>query len=193
MNLSENVQSGKSILLVSRVTSSNIFWVISFSILTALSAQVVVPVQPVPFTLQTMLVLLSGAFLGKKNGAYSQLVYLASGAAGLPVFAGFGLGLPVLLGPTGGYLLAFPIAAYLVGAVVEKYGNNFAIILSMLLGTVTILSFGTIFLSLFMNYDLSKAFVTGFALFSIWGLIKIAAASSIYLAFSKRFPILPKK
>lgn len=193
MNLSETTQSGKSILLLSRATSSNIFWVLSFSILTALSAQIVVPVQPVPFTLQTMLVLLSGAFLGKKNGAYSQLVYLASGVAGLPVFAGLGFGIPVLFGPTGGYLLAFPIAAYLVGAIVEKHANNFTVILSMILGTVTILSLGTLFLSLFMNFTFSEAFVSGFALFSIWGIVKIAAASSIYLSFSKRFPILPKK
>ena len=186
MNLSEKAQSGKSLLALSKVTSSKIFWIISFSILTALSAQVVVPVQPVPFTLQTMLVLLSGAFLGSKNGAYSQLVYLTAGIAGLPVFAGFGFGLPVLFGPTGGYLLAFPIAAYIVGAIVESNISKLSVVLSMVLGTVTILFIGAAYLSIFLNHNFAAAFFSGFAIFALWGLIKVAAASSIYFAISKR-------
>jgi len=191
MNISEKAQSGKSLLVLSKVTSSQIFWVISFSILTALSAQVVVPVQPVPFTLQTMLVLLSGAFLGSKNGAYSQLVYLSAGVFGLPVFAGFGFGLPVLFGPTGGYLLAFPIAAYIVGAVIENTESKTAVILSMIVGTITILFIGASYLSVFLSHNFTAAFFSGFAIFAIWGLIKVAAASSIYLSLSKRFSRLP--
>lgn len=191
MNISENAQSGKSLLVLSKVTSSQIFWVISFSILTALSAQVVVPVQPVPFTLQTMLVLLSGAFLGSKNGAYSQLVYLSAGIIGLPVFAGFGLGLPVLLGPTGGYLLAFPLAAYIVGAIIENTGSKISVILSMIVGTLTILFIGALFLSVFLNHNFTAAFFSGFAIFAIWGLIKVAAASSIYLSLAQKFGRLP--
>ncbi len=192
MNISENVQSKKSVLTLSKIISSQIFWVLSFSVLTALSAQVVVPVQPVPFTLQTMLVLLSGAFLGSKNGAYSQLIYLSAGVVGLPVFAGFGLGFPVLLGPTGGYLLAFPIAAYIVGAIIENTESRISVILSMIIGTITILFIGASYLSIFLNHNFAAAFFSGFAIFSIWGLIKVAAASSIYLSFAKRFSRLPK-
>ncbi|MCU0333403.1 MAG: biotin transporter BioY, partial [Ignavibacteriaceae bacterium] len=73
--------------LLSSVKESKLFWVVSFSILTAISAQISIPIKPVPFTLQTMVVLLAGAFLGAKNGAYSQLLYIALGAIGLPVFA----------------------------------------------------------------------------------------------------------
>ena len=91
--------------------------VLAFALLTALGARVSVPlgVTPVPMTLQTLFVLLAGAFLGPVAGATSQLTYLALGAAGAPVFAMGGGGLPWLLGPTGGYLMAFPMAAALTG------------------------------------------------------------------------------
>jgi biotin transporter BioY len=96
--------------LFSSVKESTIFWVLSFSILTAISAQISIPIKPVPFTLQTMIVLLAGAFLGAKNGAYSQLIYICLGAIGLPVFAQTAdgtMGLARLIGPTGGYLTSF--------------------------------------------------------------------------------------
>ena len=60
--------------LLSSVKESELFWIVSFAVLTAISAQVSIPVKPVPFTLQTIIVLLAGAFLGAKNGAYSQLL-----------------------------------------------------------------------------------------------------------------------
>ena len=105
------------------LSSSKIFWITVFAILTSLSAQVAIPAKPVPFTLQTLLVLLSGALLGSRNGAYSQFLYLLMGIVGLPVFAQIPdapLGFSRIIGPTGGYLLAFPIAAYLVGFLIEK-------------------------------------------------------------------------
>jgi biotin transport system substrate-specific component len=87
-----------------------------FAIATALSAkvQVVLPGTPVPFTFQPLLVLLSGALLGARLGTASQLLYLTAGALGVPAFA-FGGGAAYLLGPTGGYLLAYPLAAMTVG------------------------------------------------------------------------------
>lgn len=88
----------------------------AFAVLTALGARVVVPlpVTPVPVTLQLVAVLLAGVCLGPRGGAASQLLYVGAGAAGLPVFAAGG-GWAYLLGPTGGYLLAFPVAAYMAG------------------------------------------------------------------------------
>lgn len=85
-------------------------------LLTALAARVAVPVpgSPVPFTLQPMAVLIAGVALGPRLGAASMAAYLAAGAAGLPVFVAGG-GLAYLLGPTGGYLLAYPAAAAVVG------------------------------------------------------------------------------
>lgn len=91
--------------------------VLGFALLTALGARVSMPLPgtPVPFTFQVMAVLLAGWLLGPRLGAASQVAYLAAGAAGLPVFAAGG-GLAYLLGPTAGYLLAYPAAAWLVGA-----------------------------------------------------------------------------
>lgn len=88
----------------------------AFALLTALGARIAVPLPgtPVPFTFQVVAVLLAGWMLGPRLGAASQAAYLAAGAAGLPVFAAGG-GLAYLLGPTGGYLLAYPAAAALVG------------------------------------------------------------------------------
>lgn len=88
-----------------------------FAALTAVCAQVTVPLffSSVPFTLQVFAVLASGAVLGSRRGFLSQVVYLVLGAAGAPVFARFHGGAQVLVGPTAGYLWAFPIAAYLAG------------------------------------------------------------------------------
>ncbi len=85
-----------------------------FVVLTALGAHVEVPMLPVPITLQTLFVVLSGILLGPWLGAASQLAYLGVGLAGAPVFAVLP-GPPALLGPTAGYLLAFPAAALLAG------------------------------------------------------------------------------
>lgn len=75
---------------------------------------------PVPITLQTLAVLLSGAVLGMRRGFLAVLLYVAAGAAGLPVFSGGAAGLAVLTGPTAGYLVGFPLAAALCGAIVER-------------------------------------------------------------------------
>src|SRR5882762_512530 len=90
------------------------------AILVAAAAQVAVPLPgtPVPFTLQPLAVLLVGGLLGARFGALSMILYLAMGAAGFPVFTPTVplLGIARLLGPTGGYLLAYPVAAWAVGA-----------------------------------------------------------------------------
>ena len=92
------------------------------SFLLALTAQILIPLpfSPVPVTLQTFGVLMIGAVLGPKKGAFSVLLYIAEGAFGLPVFAGAGAGLARLLGPTGGYLVSFVGAAYLMGWLCER-------------------------------------------------------------------------
>jgi biotin transporter BioY len=93
-----------------------------FAALTALGARVTVPLPftPVPVTLQVLFPLLAGLLLGSKRGALSQAEYVAAGLAGLPVFAKGGSGLAYLFGPTGGYLLGFIAAAFLVGELAAK-------------------------------------------------------------------------
>src|SRR5829696_7645933 len=82
---------------------------------TAAAAQITIPLSPVPFTLQVLAVILSGLLLGVRHGALAQAVYVLVGAIGVPVFAGFKGGLGILLGPTGGYLISYPIAAAVAG------------------------------------------------------------------------------
>src|SRR5467141_3284961 len=99
------------------------FAVVVGALVVAAAAQVAVPLPgtPVPMTLQPMAVLLVGGLLGARLGSLSRMLYLAMGAAGLPVFTPSPLLLPGiarLFGQTGGYLLAYPIAAYAVGAIV---------------------------------------------------------------------------
>jgi biotin transport system substrate-specific component len=93
--------------------------------LTALAAQVSIPLPftPVPFTFQPMVVLVSGVVLGARLGCLAQVSYLAAGIAGLPVFAASPLlppGALRLIGPTGGYLLAYPLAAWVTGRLAER-------------------------------------------------------------------------
>jgi biotin transport system substrate-specific component len=176
----------------SKLSSYQLFWIASFSLLTAVSAQIAVPVKPVPFTLQTMMVLLSGAFLGSKNGAYSQLIYIFLGLAGFPVFANGSMGIGVLFGPTGGYLLAFPAAAFLVGYLVEIHKNYFFVVFSMFVGSLMIIAVGVLFLNLFFVNNILEAIKVGGAIFSIWMVVKVFAAASIYFGISKKYSRLPR-
>lgn len=97
-------------------------WAAGFALLTALAAQfeVRLPFTPVPLTGQTFVVLLAGAMLGARRGFASQAAYLAAGASGLPVFARGGATAAYLLGPSGGYLWSFPVAAGFIGWLVER-------------------------------------------------------------------------
>ena len=103
--------------------------VISGSLAVALAAWVSLPLPftPVPLTLQNFAVLLVGLLLGRRAGLAALVLYLAEGAAGLPVFSPTGPGgIAQLLGPTGGYLMAYPIVAYLAGWIAERDRSSFA-------------------------------------------------------------------
>jgi biotin transport system substrate-specific component len=172
---------------ITKIISNRLFWILSFSVLTAFSAQVSIPVQPVPFTLQTMFVVLAGAFLGPRNGAISQIIYLLMGIIGIPVFANLSFGFFKLIGPSGGYLLSFPFAAYFVGYWIEKKKNLFNIIVTFSLANIFILIFGSLYLTTFFNGDFKQAFFSGALIFSIWDIIKISAAISIYYSVKKKY------
>ena len=180
--------------LLSAVKGSELFWVFSFSILTAISAQVSIPIKPVPFTLQTMIVLLAGAFLGSKNGAYSQVLYILLGVIGLPVFAHTAdgtMGIARLIGPTGGYLVAFPLAAFLVGYLTERSQKYLKVIVSMFAAELIIIFLGTIYLYAAYLHNFVDAVKAGAAIFTVWMVIKVFAAATIYFAVSKKQSRLP--
>jgi biotin transport system substrate-specific component len=132
----------------------NLLLIAGASALTALAAQIALPVpwSPVPITGQTWAVLLTGAVLGARRAFLAQALYLLEGACGLPVFAGGGLGLATLAGPTAGYLVAFPFAAALTGALAERgWDRRFpATAAAMLLGSAVILASGLAWLSRFV-------------------------------------------
>jgi biotin transport system substrate-specific component len=119
-----------------------------------LLAQVQIPLQPVPVTGQTFGVLLIGALLGSRRGALSMLSYLTLGAAGLPVFAGLAAGSAHFVGPTGGYLAGFVLAAGLVGWLAERGWNRriHTTALAMLIGTVVIYVPGIAWLSTLVGW-----------------------------------------
>ena len=176
----------KVVSLTSEHSVAQAFWVVSFAILTAIAAQIEIPLKPVPLTLQTMFVLLAGAFLGKRNGFLSMVLYLGFGAVGLPVFAGGAFGIPVLLGPTGGYLLAFPVAAFVVGYLVAVNGHRLFIMFAMTIGLSIIFALGMIQLNVVYFHNWSESLKTGLLAFSVWDIVKLLAASSIYSQFSER-------
>ncbi|MDT8323594.1 MAG: biotin transporter BioY [Bacteroidota bacterium] len=176
----------------SRAISTTV-WIGSFALLTAVGAQIVLPTIPVPFTLQTFFVLLSGALLGPRKGAAAQMSYLAMGATGLPVFAGFAGGFPYMLGPTGGYLLAFPFAAFVTGALLHettllrRLPRYAAGVLAMIAGMVVIFTMGITQLNYVLIHDWHASIAAGFVSLQIWDAIKITAAAGIYAEVGRRF------
>lgn len=166
-------------------------WIAAFTGLTALGAQIEIPHQPIPFTLQTFFVLLSGAFLGARNGALSQAAYIALGALGLPVFSGASFGLAKIFGPTGGYLLSFPIAAAIVGYLVSLRKGYVWTLASMFAALLILFTIGSLYLDVTYVHDLQQAFASGFLIFSWWDILKLSAAAAIYNELSKKFRRLP--
>jgi biotin transport system substrate-specific component len=154
-------------------------FVFAFSLLTALSAQIVIPVGPVPVTAQTFAVLLTGALLGSRLGAMAMVVYLIEGASGLPFFYGGHSGLVHLFGPTGGYLLAFPAAAFITGAFAENgWDKRFATaVVAMGVGSIVILLSGLAFFSVSTHTPLLAA-VKGSVLFIPFDIIKVLLAAA---------------
>ena len=149
----------------------------------ALSAQFALPVpfSPVPMTLQGLAVLLVGGLLGGAAGAGALVLYLVLGAFGAPVFAMGTAGLPRLLGPTGGYLLAFPLAAAMVGRIALR-GRLVRCLLGSLAGMLTIHAAGLAQL-LILQYPLNRAIQLGTTPFLGADLLKVAVASVLLTRF----------
>jgi biotin transporter BioY len=153
---------------------------VAFSLLTALAAQIVIPVGPVPITAQTFAVLLTGALLGSRLGAMAMIFYLIEGAAGLPFFYGGHGGLSHLFGPTGGYLVAFPAAAFVTGAFAENgWDKRFLTsVVAMAVGSVIIILTGWAWFSIVMQTSPMTAFQISVAKFIPGDIIKILLAAA---------------
>jgi biotin transport system substrate-specific component len=167
--------------------------VLFITALTTAAAQVSVtlPFTAVPFTFQPMVVLLGGLALGSRLGATSQVLYLAAGIAGLPVFAASATlppGALRLLGPTGGYLMSYPIAAFLVGYLAERGLDRRYVtsVVAMLAGLVVVYACGATWLGLFARTatggaatGLQAAILSGVVPFVLGDVTKLLVAAAI--------------
>jgi biotin transport system substrate-specific component len=159
----------------------------------ALAAQVAIPlsITRVPLTLQPLAVLVVGGLLGAAGGASALVLYLAAGASGLPVFAGGSAGALHLLGPTGGYLLAFPVAAAVTGWLCGRPGGPadrrtvFITLLACAIGMLIIHVGGVSQLAI-LTGDPAAAFRLGFLPFFTNDLVKVGIAALLILALRPR-------
>jgi len=155
---------------------------------TAVAAQITIPLFPVPFTLQVLAVVLCGLLLGSRYGALAMGIYLLVGAVGVPVFFGFTGGLGHILGPTGGYLVSYPLAAAVAGLAAHaaaKEPRRRALVTSFLWGSVAlaiIYAFGAAWLSVASDLPIAVAVAQGVLPFVVFDLIKVGLAALVAVA-----------
>ena len=149
--------------------------------LTAVAAQVAVPLYPVPITGQTLAVLLVGATLGAARGAISLAFYAVLGIVGLPVFSDQTSGLDVILGPTGGYIVGFIVSAALVGWLSERAWERRILkaLATFSAGTLVVFAVGLPWLAVALGLDLWQTLVGGLFPFLIGGAIKALIAAGL--------------
>ena len=162
----------------------HIVLIVAGALLVALTAQIYIPTQPVPFTGQTFGVLVVGGALGFRRGALALLLYLLIGAVGLPVFAEGDRGVSVLQGPSGGYLIGFVVAAAVVGRLAElgwdrKLGGSLA---AMLIGNVIIYAIGVPWLKVAIDVSWAEAVALGLTPFLLWDTVKLVVAGALFPA-----------
>jgi biotin transport system substrate-specific component len=154
-----------------------------FAALIAVGAfiRIPIPISPVPVTLQVLFIFLAGAILGARWGLVSVIVYLLLGIVGLPVFSGGSSGIGVLLGPTGGYLVGFAVAALVIGAFSEKLGTSSVLknAAFMFVGLLIIYFFGATYLMYVAQISMDSAIVLGVLPYLPGDLLKLALSSFI--------------
>jgi biotin transport system substrate-specific component len=171
-----------------RLSASAITRVALMAAVTAVAAQIAIPTPPVPFTLQVLAVILSGLLLGPRYGALAQAVYVLVGAVGVPVFSEFSGGLGVILGPTGGYLVSYPIAAAVAGLAAPAVAGGVrcqALVLGILWGCASlavIYALGATWLAVVTHLPAGIVLVQGVLIFVPFDLIKVALATLVAVA-----------
>jgi biotin transport system substrate-specific component len=160
----------------------HIVLIVAGALVVTLSALVVIPTLPVPFTGQTFGVLTVGAALGFRRGALALLLYLAMGAFGLPVYAEGGSGFGTIVGASGGYLIGFVVAAAIVGRLAElgwdrHIGGSLA---AMAIGTAVIYAIGVPWLKVSLGIPWETAVAEGMTKFLVWDAAKLAIAAGIF-------------
>ena len=160
--------------------------------LTAVMAQIAVPIEPVPFTFQVLAVMLAGYLLGPRYGAMAMLVYLLLGAVGIPVFASFNSGLGALLGPSGGYLWSYPLAAAVAGMAAPALASSRRPVALLsgagagALALVIIYAVGAFWLAVQANLSPGAAIAAGVAPFVVFDAVKVVFATVLAAAVAPR-------
>jgi biotin transport system substrate-specific component len=160
---------------------ASLLGVVGFAIVSAAASQIAIPLPftPVPVSLQPMIVVLAGLMLGPVAGAASMVLYLAAGAAGLPVFAPIGApGFARFFGPTGGYLIAYPAAAFIAGALARRAPTLLGRWLAATAGVAVILLGGVAQLAI-LDASLGRALAFGLTPFALLDVVKAFAAALI--------------
>lgn len=158
-----------------------------FAAIIGVLAQLTIPLPLVPITGQTLAIGLAATILGARYGTLSVILYLIIGSAGVPVFAEFSAGISKIIGPTGGFLVGFVPAAFVIGLYMEKLGFNFKnALIANIIGMFITLFFGTVWLKISADLSWTAAFAGGFTPFIIVGVIKAALASWIGILVRNR-------
>lgn len=163
--------------------------VVFFTLATAFGAYIRIPVPgtPIPITLQTFFVVLSGAVMGKRLGFFSQIGYILLGAIGLPVFQGYAFGWAHIFGPTGGYLAGFAAASFIAGKILEgKSCNMLRAIAAFAAANAALYTLGILWLISIYKISFINAVTIGFLPFFTIELAKIFLAAVIYSNISHR-------
>lgn len=158
-----------------------------FTAVISVCAQITIPIQPVPFTGAIVALFITGAVLEKKQGFIVGIMYLLLGAIGVPVFAGFNFGVSAIIGPTGGYLITYPIMIYFIAWCIDKFKkeNMLFLIIYMILSLVLCYLVGTTWLAISCKLDVYEAILSGVAPFVIFDIIKAIIGATISVAINQ--------
>jgi biotin transport system substrate-specific component len=167
--------------IFARSVVTDLALIASGTALTALSAQVIIPMYPVPFTMQTFVVLIVGSTLGTTRGTLSMLLYAVLGLVGLPIFGGASSGAAVLFGASGGYIIGFIFAAALTGWLAQSNWDKkfLGAAVSFVAGGVVIFAFGLMGLSMSLHLGLQDTLAGGLYPFAITEVLKAALATAL--------------
>ncbi|SEM68927.1 biotin transporter BioY [Lihuaxuella thermophila] len=181
----------------SALSVRNMTFIAMFVALTAIGGQVRLDIGPAPITLQTLVVMLAGSILGARRGLLSMVVFIALVAVGAPLLSGFRGGLGALVGPTGGYILSWPLAAFVTGWIVEKCAANgriktWQIVLAHIAGGILVIhAIGFPWLVMVMNLPLNPdTLISSLLIFMPGDFIKAFVGAPVALAVYKAIPSL---
>lgn len=172
----------------SRTSIQEICSIALFTAVIAIMAQISIPMPlGVPMTMQTFAITLASVVLGSKKGFFASLIYVLIGMIGVPVFAGFTGGIQYLVGPTGGFLISFPIMAYIIGLGVDKFKDiKGGFTLCIIVGTIVNYIIGVAMFCLLTGSTVAVGFTACVLPFIPTAIIKAIVAAILGLQIRKR-------